>query len=63
MNLDARRVLLAHNHPSGNANPSLQDIEHTRMLCRQAEGLGLVIEDHLIVGAREVVSMKDRGLI
>lgn len=63
LKLDARRILLAHNHPSGDANPSLRDIEHTRLLCQQADGLGLIIEDHLIVGARQVVSMKDRGLI
>lgn len=61
--LDARRILLAHNHPSGCPDPSVLDIEHTRLLCRQATELGLHLEDHLIVGCREVSSMKDRGLI
>jgi DNA repair protein RadC len=60
--LDAHRILLAHNHPSGNASPSLSDIEHTRRLCRQAADLGLKIDDHLVVGAHEVTSMKERGL-
>lgn len=63
LSLDARQILLAHNHPSGWAEPSAQDIELTHSLCRQAADLGLSIEDHLIVGGREVVSMKDRGLI
>jgi DNA repair protein RadC len=63
MKLDARRILLAHNHPSGCAQPSLLDIRDTRALCRQARSLGIWIEDHLIVGHREIVSMKDRGLI
>lgn len=63
LKIDARRILLAHNHPSGDANPSPRDIEHTRILCQQAEGLGLIIEDHLIIGSRQVVSMKDRRLI
>ncbi|AUX69643.1 hypothetical protein CHX26_09175 [Porphyrobacter sp. HT-58-2] len=62
LNLDARRILLAHNHPSGCAHPSLLDIEHTRLLSRQASDLGLTIDDHFVVGAREVTSMKDRGL-
>ena len=63
MNLDSRRILLAHNHPSGCADPSAVDIEQTRVLCRQALSLGIVIDDHLIVGRREVVSMKNRGLL
>lgn len=63
MNLDARRLVLVHNHPSGCAEPSRTDIEQTTLLCRQAAGLGLCIDDHLIVGCREVVSMKDRGLM
>lgn len=63
MNLNARRVLLVHNHPSGSAEPSLLDIEHTRHLSRHAHALGLIIEDHFIVGGRKVTSMKDRGLV
>jgi DNA repair protein RadC len=63
MNLDARRIVLAHNHPSGNAEPSASDIEHTRMLARQAKDLGLLIDDHLVVGAGQVTSMKQRGLM
>lgn len=63
MNLDARRILLAHNHPSGCPDPSERDIRNTLVLCRQARELGMVIEDHLVIGHRNVVSMKDRGLI
>ncbi|MBA4046331.1 MAG: hypothetical protein C0471_18225 [Erythrobacter sp.] len=63
LNLDARKILLAHNHPSGCAEPSMMDIEQTRLLDRQAAGLGLVIEDHLIVGANIVTSMRDRGVL
>lgn len=63
LNIDAHRILLAHNHPSGSANPSARDVEHTQLLCRKAADLGLHIEDHLIVGAREVTSMRERGLM
>jgi DNA repair protein RadC len=63
LNLDARKILLAHNHPSGCAEPSAMDIEQTRLLGRQAAGLGLEIEDHLIIGASTVTSMRDRGVL
>ncbi|WP_296722770.1 JAB domain-containing protein [Erythrobacter sp.] len=63
MKLDARRITLAHNHPSGCAEPSSLDVEHTLVLCRQARELGMMIEDHLIIGQSNVVSMKDRGLL
>lgn len=62
LNLNARSIILAHNHPSGCAEPSLVDIEHTRLLSKQAADLGLILEDHLVVGARTVTSMKSRSL-
>lgn len=62
MNLDARRLILAHNHPSGCPDPSACDIRNTRLLVEQARDLGIHVEDHLVVGARKVVSMKNRGL-
>lgn len=63
LNLDACKILLAHNHPSGCAEPSMVDIRHTRLLGRQAAGLGLDIVDHLIIGGGTVTSMKDRGML
>lgn len=62
LNLNARRLLLAHNHPSGCSRPSDADVRDTRLLAEQAKGLGIVLEDHFIVGHAEVVSMKHRGL-
>ena len=62
LNLNARRLILAHNHPSGCSSPSDRDIRDTRLLAEQAKGLGILIEDHLVVGATKVVSMKSRGL-
>lgn len=63
LKLDARIIVLAHNHPSGCASPSPLDIDSTRRLAEQATSLGLTIDDHFVVGARAVTSMKDRGLI
>jgi DNA repair protein RadC len=62
LNLNASKIILAHNHPSGCAEPSSIDIEHTRLLSRQAAELGLILEDHLVIGARTVTSMKSRSL-
>lgn len=62
LSLDARQIVLAHNHPSGCANPSECDIRHTRRLAEQAQDLGIKVEDHFVVGSRAVVSMKSRGL-
>ncbi|MBO6525679.1 JAB domain-containing protein [Erythrobacter sp.] len=63
LSLDARRMLIAHNHPSGSAEPSASDISQTRDLVSQAERLGVLVDDHLVVGRREVVSMRERGLM
>lgn len=61
--VDCRRIVLAHNHPSGSAEPSKSDIYNTRLLVRQAAGLGIAIDDHLVVGRFEVTSMRRRGLL
>ncbi len=61
--LGAASVILAHNHPSGVAEPSQADELLTKRL---GEALGLVdvrVVDHLIVGAHEVVSFAERGLL
>nr|WP_282099713.1 JAB domain-containing protein [Qipengyuania qiaonensis] len=63
LSLDARRMLIAHNHPSGSAEPSASDISQTREIISQAERLGVMLIDHLVVGRGQVVSMRGRGLI
>lgn len=63
LKVEARRILLAHNHPSGSPEPSRLDIQHTRSLADQGKRLGVLLEDHIIVGRSEVVSMKTRGLM
>lgn len=59
----AASVILVHNHPSGNANPSSAD---KRVTMRIKEALSLVdimLVDHLVVGESEVVSFSNRGLL
>ncbi len=58
---NAAAVILAHNHPSGVAEPSRADLHITRRL---AGALGLVdirVLDHLIIGDAETVSLAERG--
>ena len=46
----AKAVVVAHNHPSGNLAPSLQDVELTSALKRMGDVLGITVLDHLIIG-------------
>jgi DNA repair protein RadC len=60
---NAAAVILAHNHPSGVAEPSRAD-EHLTQVLRTALALVDVrVLDHLVVGCGEVVSMAERGLM
>lgn len=60
----ARYVLIAHNHPSGEARPSEQDIETTRALHRLFTALGVSLVDHAIVASGGgAFSFRQAGLI
>jgi len=60
----ATSVVLVHNHPSGDPEPSPEDIEITRSLIKAGEMLDLPVLDHLIIGHDpEYVSLHQRGLI
>lgn len=61
--LDARMLLLAHNHPSGDPNPSKADIAATNRVKELGQALGVCVLDHLIVTARSITSMKERGYL
>lgn len=60
---NAAGVIFAHNHPSGDAEPSQADLNLTHRL---REALGLVdtrVLDHVIIGVTDSVSMAQRGLV
>jgi DNA repair protein RadC len=59
----AGAVILAHNHPSGVAEPSRADREITRVLVDALKLMDIRVLDHLVIGHGEPVSMADRGLI
>jgi len=56
-------IILAHNHPSGNSDPSLDDLEITKRIKKGGEILGIRLIDHIIIGKNEYLSMQTRGLI
>lgn len=59
----AASVIFVHNHPSGDPEPSTQDIEITRQLNEAGALLGIRVLDHIIIGKRGMVSLKERGLL
>ena len=54
-------VLVVHNHPSGNPEPSGEDIAITHQLAEAGKILGIPLHDHLIVGGNGYVSLAERG--
>ena len=56
----ASAVLVAHNHPSGDPEPSAEDLALTRRLDQAARLLGFSLLDHLVVAKRGVVSLRER---
>ena len=60
---NAAAVIFAHNHPSGIAEPSAADIAITRKLKTAMQTIEVRVLDHLIIGAGEVISFAERGLL
>ncbi|MFL0803467.1 MAG: DNA repair protein RadC [Agarilytica sp.] len=60
---NAAAVIFAHNHPSGNSQPSTQDVELTQTLKESLDLLDIRTLDHLIVGEGEVYSFAEHGKI
>ena len=57
----AAGVIVAHNHPSGDPEPSPEDMAITRRLADAGALLGIELLDHVVVAARGFVSLKSRG--
>ena len=56
-------VVVVHNHPSQDPDPSPNDVTITRSLKRAAELLDIELLDHVIIGGKRHVSLKNRGLM
>ena len=59
----AASVVLLHNHPSGDPEPSEEDTAITKRLVQCGELLGIAVLDHVIIAARGVVSFRSRQLL
>jgi DNA repair protein RadC len=57
----AHSIILMHNHPSGDANPSEADIRVTRDLIRAGQVLKIEVLDHVIVGRENHRSLRELG--
>lgn len=63
LELGSAALILVHNHPSGDPQPSRQDIALTKDLIAAAKPLGISVHDHVVVGAKGQSSLRALGLI
>jgi DNA repair protein RadC len=59
----AAALVLFHNHPSGDPEPSAEDLALTRRLAAAGALMGIEVLDHLVLGAGRYVSLKERGVL
>lgn len=61
--LGAAAMILVHNHPSGDPEPSRADIDLTKVICRAAALMQIAVHDHVIVSKTGCISMRAAGLM
>ncbi len=59
----AASVILAHNHPSGDPEPSEDDLKITKKLAESGKILGIEVIDHIVIGKNNFFSFREKGLI
>jgi len=63
LELGSAALIIVHNHPSGDPEPSRQDVALTRELIAASKPLGIAVHDHIVVGAKGQKSLRALGLI
>jgi DNA repair protein RadC len=63
LTLDARSVVIRHNHPSGDVRPSRADLLATRQIVAALNLIGVSVHDHHIVAGEQCFSFREAGLI
>ncbi|WP_284125780.1 RadC family protein [Parerythrobacter aestuarii] len=63
LDLGATALILVHNHPSGNPEPSRADVQITARIAEAGRLLGIIVHDHVIVGRDGHTSLRAKGLI
>jgi len=61
-NLTAK-IIVVHNHPTGNTEPSRADREFTKKLAKSCDSIGIILLDHLIVGQDHYFSFREKDLL
>ena len=59
----AAGIIIVHNHPTGNPEPSREDKDLTERFARCGDLMGIDLVDHIIIGDDSYVSMRERGLV
>lgn len=59
----AHTVIVAHNHPSGDSNPSTRDLEMTHILMAAGRVVGIELSDHMILGSNNYTSLFTKGFL
>jgi proteasome lid subunit RPN8/RPN11 len=59
---NAAAVVCVHNHPSGNPEPSREDVQITKQLVEAGKLMGVPVHDHLVIAGRAYTSLAERGL-
>lgn len=59
----ANSIVLVHNHPSGDPQPSQEDIRATKQLIEAGNHIGIRVLDHIVIGDGIFVSLKEEGFI
>jgi len=59
----AAAIILVHNHPSGDPEPSGEDVNVTKRLSEAGEILGIKVLDHIVIGGQKYKSIKEMGII
>lgn len=62
-NSKAKRVIIAHNHPDGNPNPSSEDISLTIRLKKSLQLIDKELVDHIVVGDNDFISLVEIGIL
>jgi len=60
---NASSIILCHNHPSGNLNPSNSDIEMTKKISQAGEIMDIKVLDHIIISSESYYSFADNQII
>ena len=60
---NAAALIFAHNHPSGDPQPSSEDVAVTRQLVFAGKVMGMIVHEHLIIGDNRYFSFADQGYI